>query len=89
MLDLHDEDVHMIKQGPGRTEVEKQGAMSDRCALSKDSRRHQLGLALFTRIGVKAGITSLSSRSTRSMYRNPFQYDLIYPRLYQPWIEYR
>jgi len=50
MLDLHDEDVHMIKQGPGRTEVEKQGAMSDRCALSKDSRRHQLGLALFTRI---------------------------------------
>ena len=52
MLDLHDEYVHLIKPGPGRVEVEKQGAMSDRCALPRGFRRQQLGLASFTRMGV-------------------------------------
>ena len=42
ILDLHDEDVHVIKRGLGRVEVERQGTMSNCCALSRGPRRQQL-----------------------------------------------
>ena len=89
MLDIHDEDVHIMPSGLGKSGGGKTGRYVRSLSTPEGLKAAatQTGILHRDSLWVKAGIISLSSRSTHGMYRDPFQCDLIHPRLYQPWIE--